>query len=196
MSNDTSIAMEKRRLGTSDLHITPVGFGAWAIGGNWAFGWGDQDDGDSVAAIRRALERGINWIDTAHAYGWGHSESVVAQALADIAPSERPYVFTKCALVPDGKGGTTESLDPASLRAECEASLTRLGVTSTPAGQRSPTSSAKAKCARSASRISASQKWSGRARSRRLPRYSRRIVRSNAKSKPTFCRIAKRTTSA
>ncbi|MDB5027086.1 MAG: Aldo/keto reductase family protein [Candidatus Eremiobacteraeota bacterium] len=121
--------MEKRTLGNSDLSITRLGFGAWAIGGaDWKFGWGPQDDSESIAAIRRALKRGVNWIDTAAAYGLGHSEEVVARALADVPASERPYVFTKCALVPDGKGGMTESLDPASLRRECEASLRRLKV--------------------------------------------------------------------
>lgn len=120
--------METRRLGTSDLHITRLGFGAWAVGGPWIFGWGAQDDGDSIAAIHQALELGINWIDTAAVYGFGHSEEVVARALADLPAADRPYVFTKCALVNDGKGGTRESLDPASLRAECEASLKRLGV--------------------------------------------------------------------
>lgn len=121
--------VETRQLGTTDLAITPLGFGAWAIGGaDWRFGWGPQDDDASVAAIRRALARGINWIDTAAAYGLGHSEEVVARALADIPASERPYVFTKCALIPDGQGGMTESLDPASLRSECEASLRRLRV--------------------------------------------------------------------
>jgi aryl-alcohol dehydrogenase-like predicted oxidoreductase len=121
--------METRILGNSDLSITRLGFGAWAIGGaDWKFGWGPQSDTQSVAAIRRALARGINWIDTAAAYGLGHSEEVVARALADMPASERPYVFTKCALVPDGAGGMTESLDPASLRRECEASLRRLQV--------------------------------------------------------------------
>jgi aryl-alcohol dehydrogenase-like predicted oxidoreductase len=121
--------VEKRTLGNSDLSITRLGFGAWAIGGaDWKFGWGPQDDSESIAAIRRALKRGVNWIDTAAAYGLGHSEEVVARALADVPASERPYVFTKCALVPDGKGGMTESLDPASLRRECEASLRRLKV--------------------------------------------------------------------
>lgn len=121
--------MEKRTLGNSDLAITQLGFGAWAIGGaDWKFGWGAQDDADSVAAIRRALDRGINWIDTAAAYGFGHSEEVVARALDGIPASRRPYLFTKCALISDGAGGTTESLDPASLRSECEASLRRLKV--------------------------------------------------------------------
>jgi len=121
--------VETRILGNSDLAITRLGFGAWAIGGaDWRFGWGAQDDADSVAAIRRALERGVNWIDTAAAYGLGHSEEVVARALADIPAARRPYVFTKCALIEDGAGGMTESLEPASLRRECEASLRRLGV--------------------------------------------------------------------
>jgi aryl-alcohol dehydrogenase-like predicted oxidoreductase len=120
--------METRKLGNTDLHITPVGFGAWAVGGNWEFGWGDQDDADSIAAIHRALEQGVNWIDTAAAYGWGHSEEVVARALAGISGAERPYVFTKCALVPDAAGKTVESLDPASLTRELEASLRRLKV--------------------------------------------------------------------
>lgn len=121
--------VETRQLGTTDLAITPLGFGAWAIGGaDWRFGWGPQDDDASIAAIRQALAKGINWIDTAAAYGLGHSEEVVARALADVPTSERPYVFTKCALVPDAQGGMTESLDPASLRRECEASLRRLRV--------------------------------------------------------------------
>src|SRR3981081_2237662 len=90
------------RLGTTDMEITRVGFGAWAIGGgDWTFGWGSQDDGDSVAAIRHAVARGINWIDTAAIYGVGHSEEVVASGLSTIPRSERPYVFTKCGLVPD-----------------------------------------------------------------------------------------------
>jgi aryl-alcohol dehydrogenase-like predicted oxidoreductase len=118
-----------RILGNSDLAITPLGFGAWAAGGaDWRFGWGPQDDADSIAAIHRALERGVNWIDTAAAYGLGHSEEVVAKALADLPASQRPYVFTKCALIEDGAGGMTESLEPTSLRRECEASLKRLGV--------------------------------------------------------------------
>jgi aryl-alcohol dehydrogenase-like predicted oxidoreductase len=122
-------SVNRHKLGNSDLSITPLGFGAWAIGGaDWKFGWGPQDDADSIAAIRRAIDRGINWIDTAAAYGLGHSEEVVARALDGIPASERPYVFTKCALVPDGAGGMTESLDPASLRRECEASLRRLKV--------------------------------------------------------------------
>ena len=92
--------METRQLGNSDLHLTPIGFGAWAIGGSgWEFAWGNQDDGDSIAAIHEALDAGINWIDTAAVYGLGHSEEVVARALADVR--DRPYVFTKCSLVWD-----------------------------------------------------------------------------------------------
>jgi aryl-alcohol dehydrogenase-like predicted oxidoreductase len=118
-----------RQLGASDLRITAVGFGAWAIGGGeWKFGWGDQNDDASVAAIHRAVELGVNWIDTAHAYGAGYSESVVARALAGIPKSERPYVFTKCAQLADKNGDTVISLDPQSLRDECEGSLKRLGV--------------------------------------------------------------------
>jgi aryl-alcohol dehydrogenase-like predicted oxidoreductase len=122
--NDTSTT---RRLGASDLEITSVGFGAWAIGGDdWKFGWGPQDDAESVAAIHRALELGINWIDTAAAYGFGHSEEIVARALAGM--SEKPYVFTKCGLVPTGDGGAREDIRRASILAECDASLKRLQV--------------------------------------------------------------------
>lgn len=113
------------------MEVTRLGFGAWAIGGaDWAFGWGPQDDGASVAAIRRAVERGINWIDTAAAYGFGHSEEVVARALRDVPRSDRPYVFTKCGLVPDPKSPRTPIRvgDPATIRRELEASLKRLGV--------------------------------------------------------------------
>ncbi|MEN9812260.1 MAG: hypothetical protein RL479_946, partial [Verrucomicrobiota bacterium] len=87
--------MQTRPLGASDLNITPLGFGAWAIGGGgWAFGWGSQDDRESIAAIHEALDAGINWIDTAAVYGLGHSEEVVARALDGV--KDRPYVFTKC----------------------------------------------------------------------------------------------------
>lgn len=121
-----------RQLGTSDLHITRVGFGAWAIGGGgWSFGWGPQDDTDSRAAIRRALELGVNWIDTAAVYGLGHSEEVVGRVLRGLHPNDRPYVFTKCGLVWDERKRTAppkRSLEPASIRRECDASLRRLGV--------------------------------------------------------------------
>ncbi|HVJ21657.1 MAG TPA: aldo/keto reductase [Polyangiaceae bacterium] len=119
--------METRRLGTSDLELTVIGLGAWAIGGSgWEYGWGAQDDRESVAAIRRALDHGINWIDTAAIYGLGHSEEIVARALDGIA--RRPYVFTKCGLVCDARGAPERNLSAASLRAECEASLRRLRV--------------------------------------------------------------------
>src|SRR6266849_7670896 len=120
------IRMEARRLGNSDLKITLVGFGAWAIGGSgWEFAWGPQDDADSVAAIHRALELGVNWIDTAAAYGTGHSEEVVARALRDWRGS-RPYVFTKCVLRWDEKGKISKVFSPDSIRHECEDSLRRL----------------------------------------------------------------------
>ena len=117
--------MNTRQLGTSDLHITPIGFGAWAIGGSgWEFAWGAQDDRDSIAAIREALDAGINWIDTAAVYGLGHSEEVVARALE--AVHDRPYVFTKCSMVWDGRRQIGHSLKAESIRRECEASLRRL----------------------------------------------------------------------
>jgi aryl-alcohol dehydrogenase-like predicted oxidoreductase len=94
--------MKKRKLGNSDLEITPIGFGAWAIGGDWQFGWGAQQDVDSMAAIRRALELGVNWIDTAAVYGLGHSEEIVGKVLADWS-GPRPYVFTKCGMTRSGK---------------------------------------------------------------------------------------------
>jgi aryl-alcohol dehydrogenase-like predicted oxidoreductase len=93
-------ALPTRQLGRSDLHLSPVGFGAWAVGGgDWAFGWGSQDDADSIASIRRAVELGVNWIDTAAVYGLGHSEEVVRRALDGLTPTERPYIFTKCGLI-------------------------------------------------------------------------------------------------
>jgi aryl-alcohol dehydrogenase-like predicted oxidoreductase len=116
-----------RKLGTSDLMITPIGFGAWAVGGSWQFGWGEQSDRDSIEAIHRALGFGINWIDTAAVYGLGHSEEVVARALQDWG-GERPYVFTKCGMIWNEKGDVSYSLRPASIRRECEASLLRLNV--------------------------------------------------------------------
>jgi aryl-alcohol dehydrogenase-like predicted oxidoreductase len=121
--------MNTRKLGNTDLMITPIGLGAWAMGGGgWQFGWGPQDDRDSIAAIHRALELGINWIDTAPAYGLGHSEEVVARALAGIASSKRPLVFTKCSLVWDELRTISHNLQPASIRKELEASLRRLNV--------------------------------------------------------------------
>ncbi len=120
--------MTTRRLGNSDLNITRIGFGAWAVGGgNWEFGWGHQDDADSISAIHRALELGINWIDTAAVYGLGHSEEVVAKALAQWR-GRRPYIFTKCGMVWDDKRKVGYSLKAASIRKECETSLRRLRV--------------------------------------------------------------------
>jgi len=119
--------MNKKRLGNSDMELTPIGVGAWAMGGGgWAFAWGPQDDDQSVAAIHAALDGGVNWIDTAAVYGLGHSEEVVARALA--GRSSRPYVFTKCERVWNEAGEIAGSLKAASLRRECEASLRRLKV--------------------------------------------------------------------
>jgi aryl-alcohol dehydrogenase-like predicted oxidoreductase len=113
-------------LGATGLEITRVGFGAWAIGGGgWEFGWGPQPDDASIAAIHRALELGINWVDTAAAYGFGRSERVLGQALAGLA--ERPYVFTKWSLPDDGTGRVRHSLKRDSVLREAEASLLRLG---------------------------------------------------------------------
>ena len=119
--------MEKRRLGNSDLQITSLGVGAWAMGGSgWRFSWGPQDDKDSIAAIRKALESGMNWIDTAAVYGLGHSEEVVGRSLEGIP--HRPYIFTKCSRVWNERGELSGSLKAESLRRECEASLRRLKV--------------------------------------------------------------------
>lgn len=116
-----------KKLGTSDLAITSLGVGAWAMGGGgWQFSWGEQDDADSIAAIRAALEKGINWIDTAAIYGLGHSEEVVAKALEGL--SNKPYVFTKCGRRWDDNGRIFASLKADSVRKECEDSLRRLKV--------------------------------------------------------------------
>jgi aryl-alcohol dehydrogenase-like predicted oxidoreductase len=118
--------------GTTDMRITRVGFGAWAVGGgNWAFGWGRQDDDEAIAAIRHAVESGVNWIDTAAVYGLGHSEELVAAALHGIPEADRPYVFTKCGLVWDPTDRTMAPRrvgKPTSIRREVESSLRRLGV--------------------------------------------------------------------
>jgi aryl-alcohol dehydrogenase-like predicted oxidoreductase len=120
-----SMSLEKKKLGNSDMELTRIGLGAWAIGGgDWAFGWGPQDDADSIAAIHRALELGINWIDTAAIYGLGHSEEVVGKALK--SSSAKPYVFTKCAMLWDEKREITRSLK--QIRREVEDSLKRLQV--------------------------------------------------------------------
>ena len=114
-----------RPLGTTGMDITRVGLGAWAIGGGgWAFGWGPQDDDESISAIHAALDKGINWIDTAAVYGLGHSEEVVARALA--GRSNQPYVFTKCGRVWDENRQIGKRLKRDSVRAELEASLRRL----------------------------------------------------------------------
>jgi aryl-alcohol dehydrogenase-like predicted oxidoreductase len=117
--------METRQLGNSDLHLTAIGFGAWAIGGgDWAFAWGPQDDNDSIAAIHRALDLGINWIDTAAVYGLGHSEEVVAKAVK--SSPHKPYLFTKSSMVWDDKREITNNLK--QIRREVEDSLRRLQV--------------------------------------------------------------------
>ncbi len=117
--------MQTRKFGKTGMETTPIGFGSWAVGGSgWAAGWGPQDDEESVAAIRRALELGVNWIDTAAVYGLGHSEEVVARALEGV--SERPYVFTKCSMVWDENGEIGHSLKAESVKRECENSLRRL----------------------------------------------------------------------
>jgi aryl-alcohol dehydrogenase-like predicted oxidoreductase len=107
------------------MRITRIGFGAWAIGGDWQFGWGAQDDTQSIAAIHRALELGVSWIDTAAVYGLGHSEEVVARALQEWKGA-RPYVFTKCGMLRDARSEIHYSLRADSVRRECEASLPRL----------------------------------------------------------------------
>src|SRR5512136_1275868 len=120
--------MHTRKLGYSDLHLTTIGLGTWAMGGGgWAFGWGPQDDSDTVAAIRRALELGINWIDTAAVYGVGHAEEMVGKAIA--GRRDEVIIATKCSRV--WKPGETRPfgrLKADSIRAEAEASLRRLGV--------------------------------------------------------------------
>ena len=120
--------MQTRKLGNSDMQITPIGYGAWAIGGSgWQFAWGSQDDNDSIAAIHRSLELGVNWIDTAAVYGLGHSEEVVGRALKTW-PGARPYVFTKCGRHWDARGNVSVNLSAESIRREVEDSLRRLSV--------------------------------------------------------------------
>lgn len=119
--------MQTRQLGNSDLHLTPLGIGAWAMGGGgWAFAWGPQDDDESVRGIYAALDAGMNWIDTAAVYGLGHSEEVVGRALKGLA--NKPYVFTKCARTWTEQRQITKTLKAESVRRECEASLRRLQV--------------------------------------------------------------------
>jgi aryl-alcohol dehydrogenase-like predicted oxidoreductase len=122
--------METRKLGNSDMDITTVGFGAWALGGGgWQFGWGAQDDNDSISAIHRSLELGANWIDTAAVYGLGHSEEVVARAVREWK-GKRPYVFTKCGMRWDESGRVSKVHSSESIRQECQGSLRRLQVDS------------------------------------------------------------------
>jgi aryl-alcohol dehydrogenase-like predicted oxidoreductase len=124
MTKTASLAL--RTLGNSDLQLTPIGFGAWAIGGgNWEFAWGPQDDRESIAAIHRALDLGVNWIDTAAIYGLGHSEEVVGEAIK--SSSQKPYVFTKCSMRWHEDRSIYRSLRAASLAEELEGSLRRLG---------------------------------------------------------------------
>lgn len=119
--------MKSQQLGQTDLNITRIGIGAWAIGGGqWEFAWGAQDDEQSIAAIHAGLDLGINWIDTAAVYGLGHSETVVGRAVRGF--HTRPHIFTKCSLVWDNAGNISHNLQADSIRRECEASLTRLGI--------------------------------------------------------------------
>ena len=125
------MALTKRSLGSSGLEITTVGFGSWAIGGGgWSYGWGPQDDAESIATMRHAIDSGINWIDTAAIYGLGHSEEVVGRLLRDIPQPQRPLIFTKCGMAfeTDRMAEPQRTLKPDSIRRECEASLRRLGV--------------------------------------------------------------------
>lgn len=120
--------MRTKRLGNSDMELSPIGVGAWAMGGaGWSFSWSQQDDGDSVRAIHAALDAGINWIDTAAVYGLGHSEEVVGRALRSWSGA-KPFVFTKCERAWDENRQIVKSLEPSSIRGECESSLKRLQV--------------------------------------------------------------------
>lgn len=126
-----TVGLEKRRLGTDGPNLTTLGFGTWAIGGPYKFGWGPQDDAESIAAIRHGLESGINWVDTAPVYGIGHSEEVVGRAVRPYAVGEEVYLATKCGrkwIGPREGGGLVFDLRPESIREECEQSLERLGV--------------------------------------------------------------------
>src|SRR5262245_13746966 len=119
--------METKILGNSDMNLTRIGVGAWAIGGSgWAFAWGAQDDNDSITAIRAAIDRGVNWIDTAAVYGLGHSEEIVGQAVRE--SGRKPFVFTKCERIWDENRQIQKSLKRDSIRREVEASLRRLRV--------------------------------------------------------------------
>src|SRR5438094_231246 len=127
-----TMTMATRPLGISGLEISRVGFGSWAVGGGgWSFGWGPQDDAESLATMRHAIELGINWIDTAAVYGLGHSETMIGRLFRELPARDRPFIFTKCGLVwneTDRMAPPRRVLTPASIRHECEASLRRLGV--------------------------------------------------------------------
>src|SRR5579859_1377690 len=131
-SSEARTVLPRRPLGRSGEQITEAGFGAWAAGGGgWAFGWGEQDDADSVAAIVHAVNRGTNWVDTASVYGYGHSEEVVGQALRRIPAGDRPLVFSKCGLEwydEDRYRSPRRSLEPKLVRRQAEESMRRLGV--------------------------------------------------------------------
>lgn len=119
--------MQKRPFGKTGMEITEIGFGSWAIGGSgWAAAWGPQDDEEAVGAIRRAVELGMNWIDTAAVYGLGHSEELVARALKGVPEADRPWVFTKCSLVWDEDAEVHNNPKADSIKRECEDSLRRL----------------------------------------------------------------------
>src|SRR5882762_10332898 len=131
-TKENHMTLPTHALGRSGLQITRLGFGSWAVGGGgWAFGWGPQNDNESLATMRHALELGVNWIDTAAVYGLGHSEKIVGQVLRELPPDERPFIFTKCGLVWDETNpmaAPRRVLTRDSIRRECEASLSRLGV--------------------------------------------------------------------
>ena len=118
--------MQKRKLGYTDLELTTVGFGAWAIGGPWLYGWGPQDDDESIATLLRAMDEGVNWIDTAAIYGHGRSETVVGRALKQMSP--KPLIATKCGLCWDEHNERIPRLKAQSIRAECQDSLKRLDI--------------------------------------------------------------------
>ena len=119
--------METKTFGNTDMKITRIGFGAWAIGGgNWEYGWGPQDDKQAIGAIQCSIENGMNWIDTAAVYGLGHSEELVGKAIKGM--KTKPYIFTKCGFVWDEKRNISQIIKAQSIRKECEASLRRLNV--------------------------------------------------------------------
>ena len=185
--------MTTKRLGNSDMELTPIGIGAWAIGGGgWKFGWGPQDDAESVAAIHAARDHGVNWIDTAAVYGLGHSEEVVARALA--GRGNRPYVFTKCSRVWDDAGEIGSSLTADSIRRECEGSLRRLAVDTIDLYQihwPMPEPDVEEGWATLANlREEGKVRWSTAARSRRSPACSRRTRPFRPRWGRKLCRIA------